>query len=210
MREGDIILLYKKGDARDPPDPRNYRPITRLQSDYKVLAKILTNRLGKIIGRIISENQFQLGFVPRRLISEATHLLQLTRVYLDETGEPGLILAIDWEKAFDRVSWEFYHLALEFLNFGPDFQSLAKALTSENARPVRTIKTNGGRSYPFTMGSGMPQGCPLSPLTFLLTTEALPRAINRDEDIAGIDLNGYNLKISQFADDTALINNQGL
>eukprot|EP00967_Tisochrysis_lutea_P126759 scaffold214790_cov32-Tisochrysis_lutea.AAC.1 len=60
------------------------------------------------------------------------------------------------------------------------------------------------------MGSGMPQGCPLSPLTFLLTTEALPRAINRDEDIAGIDLNGYNLKISQFADDTALINNQGL
>eukprot|EP00967_Tisochrysis_lutea_P073861 scaffold99017_cov33-Tisochrysis_lutea.AAC.1 len=69
------------------------RPITLLQSDYKILAKILTNRLSKVIGKIISENQ--MGFVPRRLISEATHLLQLTRAYLDETGEPGLLLALD-------------------------------------------------------------------------------------------------------------------
>ena len=101
------------------------------------------------MGNIISENQ--LGFVPKRLISEATHLLQLTRAYLDETGEPGLLLALDWEKAFDRVSWEFYRLALRLLNFGPDFQHLAKVLTSEEARPIRTIKINGGRSYPFTI-----------------------------------------------------------
>ena len=50
--------------------------------------------------------------------------------------------------------------------------------------------SNGGRSYPFTVGSGMPQGCPLSPLTFLLTTEALTRAINSDPEIVGVDLNG--------------------
>ena len=123
--------MYKKGDARDP---RNYRPITLLQSDYKILAKVLTNRLSKVIGNIISENQ--LGFVPRRLISEATHLLQLTRAYLDETGEPGLLLALDWEKAFDRVSWEFYHLALRLLNFGPDFQQL---MAIENAFPRWTL-----------------------------------------------------------------------
>ena len=84
MREGDIILLYKKGDTRDP---RNYRPITLLQSDYKILAKILTNRLKQVIGFVISKDQ--LGFVPKRLIGEATHLLQLTRSYLEETGEPG-------------------------------------------------------------------------------------------------------------------------
>jgi len=108
MREGDIILLYKKGDTRDP---RNYRPITLLQSDYKILAKILTNRLKKVIGHIISKDQ--LGFVPKRLIGEATHLLQLTRAYLEETGEPGLMLALDWEKAFDRVNWGFYHLAMD-------------------------------------------------------------------------------------------------
>ena len=73
----------------------------------------------------------------------------------------------------------------------------------EDARPIRTIKTNGGRSYPFTVGSGMPQGCPLSPLTFLLTPEALTQAIYGDEDITGVNLNGYSL----IADDTALITN---
>ena len=93
-------------------------------------------------------------------------------------------------------------MALRLLNFGPDFRHLAEALTSERARPIRTIKINGGRSYPFTIGSGR---CPLSPLTFLLTTEALTRSINGDPDIRGVDLNGYDLRISQFADDTALI-----
>ena len=52
-----------------------------------------------------------------------------------------------------------YNLALKFLNFGPNFQTLAKALTSherasEDAQPIHTIKTNGGRSCPFTVGSG--------------------------------------------------------
>eukprot|EP00962_Isochrysis_galbana_P017403 scaffold5006_cov116-Isochrysis_galbana.AAC.13 len=47
----------------------------------------------------------QLGFVPKRLIGEATHLLKLIQAYLEETDEEGLILALDWKKAFDRVSY---------------------------------------------------------------------------------------------------------
>eukprot|EP00967_Tisochrysis_lutea_P013079 scaffold14555_cov29-Tisochrysis_lutea.AAC.5 len=100
------------------------------------------------------------------------------------------------QKQIDLILWT---------NHNENQAVLAKALMSEDAQPKRTIKTNGGRSYPFTVGSGMPQGCPLSPLTFLLTTEAVTRAINGDEDIEGVDLNRYNLKISQFADDTSLI-----
>eukprot|EP00967_Tisochrysis_lutea_P113607 scaffold180447_cov34-Tisochrysis_lutea.AAC.1 len=74
--------------------------------------------------------------MPRRLISEATHLLHLTRAYLDETGEPRLLLALYWENAFDRVSWELYQLALQLLNVGPQFSTLANALMSEEARPM--------------------------------------------------------------------------
>eukprot|EP00962_Isochrysis_galbana_P019869 scaffold5791_cov117-Isochrysis_galbana.AAC.1 len=70
MREGDIVLLYKKGDSRDP---RNYRPITLLQVDYKILAKILVARMKKTVNNFVSKEQ--LGFVPKRLIGEATHLL---------------------------------------------------------------------------------------------------------------------------------------
>ena len=59
--------------------------------------------LSKVIGKIISENQ--LGFVPRRLISEATHLLQLTRAYLDETGDPGLLLLLRC-RSVNHGSWD--------------------------------------------------------------------------------------------------------
>jgi hypothetical protein len=117
MREGDIGLLYKKGDSRDP---RNYRPITLLQVDYKIPAKILVARMKKVVNNSVSKEQ--LGFVPKRLIGEATHLLKLAQAYPEEEGRDGLLLALDWEKAFDRVSWEYYHLALEALQFGPIFR----------------------------------------------------------------------------------------
>ena len=65
-----------------------------------------------------------MGFVPRRMIGEATHLLKLVQAYLDDTDEEGLALAIDWEKAFDRVSWDYYHKALQALGFGPGYSRL--------------------------------------------------------------------------------------
>jgi hypothetical protein len=67
MREGDIVLLYKKGDSRDP---RNYRPITitLLQVDYKILANILVSRMKKVVNNFVSKEQ--LGFVPKRLIGK--------------------------------------------------------------------------------------------------------------------------------------------
>eukprot|EP00967_Tisochrysis_lutea_P060733 scaffold77695_cov30-Tisochrysis_lutea.AAC.2 len=60
---------------------------------------------------------------------------------------------------------------------------------------------------PFKVASGVPQGCPLSPLVFLLTAKALTRVLNEDDDIEGIliKINGAELKISQFADDTQLL-----
>jgi hypothetical protein len=199
MREGDIVLLYKKGDSRDP---RNYRPITLLQVDYKILAKILVARMKKVVNNFVSKEQ--LGFVPKRLIGEATHLLKLAQAYLEEEGRDGLLLALDWEKAFDRVSWEYYHLALEALQFGPIFRGWAKLLSNPEALPMRRIKANGGRSNPFSIKCGVPQGCPFSPLAFLVVAEALTRLIQNDESIHGIEINGEHIKISQFADDTQL------
>jgi exonuclease III len=199
MREGDIVLLYKKGDSRDP---RNYRPITLLQVDYKILAKILVTRIKKVINNFVSKEQ--LGFVPKRLIGEASHLLKLVQAYLEEEGRDGLLLALDWEKAFDRVSWDYYHLALEALHFGPSFRGWARLLSNPEALPVRRIKANGSRSNPFTIKCGVPQGCPFSPLAFLIIAEALTRLIQNDPEIKGIEINEVHIKISQFADDTQL------
>jgi hypothetical protein len=54
----------------------------------------------KVVNNFVSKEQ--LGFVPKRLIREATHLLKLAQAYLDEEGRDGLLLALDWEKSFDR------------------------------------------------------------------------------------------------------------
>eukprot|EP00962_Isochrysis_galbana_P041080 scaffold14998_cov121-Isochrysis_galbana.AAC.3 len=69
----------------------------------------------------------------------------LVQAYLEEEGRDGLllVLALDWEKAFDRVSWDYYHLALEALEFGPYFRGWARLLSNPDALPTRRIKANG-------------------------------------------------------------------
>jgi hypothetical protein len=190
--EGTIAIIYK--NKGDPRDMRNYRPITLLQVDYKIYAKRLVARLKKEITNIISPAQ--LGFVPGRVITEATHLLKLIQAYLNENEEDGLILALDWEKAFDRASWDYYHQALEALNFGTHFITLAAMLSNPHSPPRRRVRVNGTLSKQFTIHCGVPQGCPFSPLAFLIIAEGLTRLIEDCPDIERIEINGAVIKIS--------------
>jgi hypothetical protein len=154
---GDISVLYKKGDPRDV---RNYRPITLLPVDYKIYSKVLVRRMKTVIDSFVSKEQ--LGFVPNRNKAEATHLTKLIQNYLDDEEEDGLLLALDWELAFDRCSWRYYHQALEAIHFGPKFRNMLLLLAYEAHSPPRTVKINGLRSPPFQIHCGVPQGCPFS------------------------------------------------
>ena len=91
-----------------------------LNSDYKILTKILGFRIRKVLDSIFSSPQ--LGFVPGRVISEASHLTKLVQAYLDETDEDGLLIALDFEKAFDSISWDYLHVALTELGFGSNMR----------------------------------------------------------------------------------------
>ncbi len=202
MRQGTITLLYKKGDTRDV---RNYRPITLLNTDYKLYAACLAQRLSGAASRFVSPTQ--LGFVPRRVITESSHLTKLLQAYLEENDEPGLLLALDWEKAFDRCSWEFLHEALRALGFGPRFRRALMACSNPAAPPQRVVSLNGAHSRPFHLHSGVPQGCPLSPSIFLVFIEALSRAVLADPRLPGIRAGEESHKLTQFADDTLLFLN---
>jgi hypothetical protein len=87
MKEGNIILLYKK---KDPRDIRNSRPITLLNADYKILTKIIVSRFKKIMDSFVSAAQT--GFVPKRQIKENSLLYKLIQAYLEEKDESGLFL----------------------------------------------------------------------------------------------------------------------
>ena len=112
-------MLYKKGDRCDP---RNYRPITLLNTDYKIFTRVLANRMKKVVHEFVSE--CQKGFVPDVFIAEATALLKLVEAYTneDDTDRKGILLFLDMEKAFDRVSYDFTLAGLKAFGFGKRFR----------------------------------------------------------------------------------------
>ena len=199
MREGEIILLYKK---KDPRDIRNYRPITLLNADYKILSKILVARLKPVMNDFISPAQT--GFVPKRQIKENSLLCKLIQAYLDETDEEGLFLFLDLEKAFDRVSHEYLHKALEASGLGRDMLSWIELLYDPHHPMYRRTQVNGHTSEYFPIRSSVAQGCPLSPILYLFVTEGLTRLIEQDPNYKGIQVGKNELRLSQFADDTVL------
>ena len=199
MLQGIISVMHKK-NKRD--DPRNYRPITLLNNDYKVLMRALTQRMNEAVVQFVSPQQN--GFVPNSFIAENTMLLNLVKAYVEEEDSEAMFLFADMEKAFDRASWAFMDHALTALGL-TDFRPYFHMAYSPNNPPTRQVNVNGYLSDSFPLRSGVAQGCPLSPLLFLLVTEVLSRLIMTDEEYSGVVVNGVHHKISQFADDNVFI-----
>ena len=202
MMEGDISVLYKKKDRKDP---RNYRPITLLNADYKIYTKILANRMKTVVHQFVDESQK--GFVPRENIQDATMLLQLIEAYINEEplDRKGMMIFLDMEKAFDRVSFKFLRKALRAVGFGENFVSWVSMMYNEDNAPKRRMYVNGYYSHWFRIQSGVAQGCPLSPLLFLLVAEALKLALEDNDNITGIQVGDTTSLISRFADDSTLL-----
>ena len=210
MLEGDICLLYKKASREDV---RNYRPLTMLNTDYKMYTRILATRMRDMVHQFVSE--MQKGFVPSTFIAEATMLLTLIENYINSEPDSrqGVFIFLDMEKAFDRVSFDFLQQAMKTLNFGPTFRSCVDKMYDETKPPKRRIYANGFYGDWFDIKSGVAQGCPLSPLLFLIVAETLRIAIEIEpgpdgtvgDGVRGIQIGEKRFRISQYADDTALI-----
>ena len=138
--------------------------------------RILTARFNTAIVQFASDPQN--GFVPGGFIGENIMLLQMLQAYVEEEDYNALFIFLDFEKAFDRCSWEFLHGALEDLGFPPEpdgtphpFTRFVQLAYSHAAPPTRQV-VNGYLSKPFPIESGVAQGCPF-PLLFICFTEVL-------------------------------------
>ena len=116
QRRGIIRLLYKK---EDPLELKNWRPISLLNTDYKICTKVLANRLRQVLPRII--NKDQTCGIPDRSIYENLFLLRDTIDYVKHKELSAAIISLDQEKAFDRVNHGFLQRVLTRFNFGPHF-----------------------------------------------------------------------------------------
>ena len=195
-----IITLIPKADG-DLTELSNWRPISLLNIDYKILTKALAKRIEKYLPKLI--NSDQTGFVKGRYMGQNIRLLSDIMEYVDAKNTSGLLLFIDFEKAFDSLEWDFITKALNAFNFGPN----VKKWISIFYNGVQSAVMNGGflTTY-FNISRGVRQGCPLSPLLFILAVELLAVKIRQDPDYRGISLpDGQEVKISQFADDTTII-----
>jgi hypothetical protein len=118
-----------------------------------------------------------------------------------------IFLFLDMEKAFDRVSYEFTKKGLDAYGFGARFHLFQKwvgMMYNEEKAPRRKMYVNGYYSEWFPILSGVAQGCPLSPLLFLIVAEAMKEAIDLEKGLKGIVIRGRRYKLSQFADDTTI------
>lgn len=179
------IINKKKGDKEEL---QNFRPISLLNCDYKILAKVMANRLKRVLPRIIQTNQAYA--VLSRDISD-------TVINTD-------LINTDLEKAFDRVEHDFLFEVLRKYDFGNKFVHCLRGLYSD---AKSCVKCNGFLTDFIYLTRSIRQGCPLSALLYTLVAEPLGLAINADSGIKGIPLDGFKdfskeTKIYQYADDT--------
>ena len=196
------ITLIPKGDE-NLSDLKNWRPISLLNIDYKILSKVLARRLEQYLPKLIHSDQT--GFVNGRYIGQNIRLLSDIMEFSDSKRFQGIFLFVDFEKAFDTLEWNFISKTLEVFNFGSNFKKWFTVLYNG----VQSSVLNGGfmTNY-FEITRGVRQGCPLSPSLFILAVELLALKIRQNPNCEGIYLqNKQEVKISQFADDTTIITN---
>ena len=153
-----------------------------------------------ILDNIINENQK--GFIAGRFLGENVRLIYDVMFESKKQNLPGLLLSIDFEKAFDTVSWKFIMKVLDYFNFGNSIKSLV-GLFQKGSETC--ILQNGFMSNFFSLRRGCRQGDPISPYLFILCAEILGEMVRKNKEIKGISINGKEYKLSQYADDTQLI-----
>ena len=197
MKQGLITLIPKPN--KDKLSLDNWRPITLLCNDYKLLAHVYSNRLDDGLPYLI--NECQSAFVKGRSIHNHTRLILDMLDYKDFINTDGYVLFLDFYKAFDCVERPFLLEALHFLGFGENFRNVIKMFyTDINS----SVSLNPGFTPRFEVLRGIRQGCPISPKLFILATQLLTVLFNHTKEMAGITFFNKEFKISKFADDTSI------
>ncbi|TMW63866.1 hypothetical protein Poli38472_014946 [Pythium oligandrum] len=148
QRRGQIILLYKKGDKRDP---LNHRPITLLNMDAKIPPKVLARRMGPALQTILGEDQY--GFVLHGIYAMLIFVSKLSATVQENTTAGAVLL--DFAKAFDSVVWDALDLTLTHFGFGENFCEWVKTFFKDS---LVSILFNGDPLPSFQIGAGVRQG----------------------------------------------------
>jgi hypothetical protein len=181
---------------------KDFRPISLVGSLYKIIAKVLTNRLKGVMDKVISKTQS--AFIKGRQILDPILIANESLDSRRRSGEPGIMCKMDVEKAYDHVNWDFLLYMLKRCGFGAKWCSWISFCIS-SAR--FSVLVNGSPEGFFDSSRGIRQGDPLSPLLFVFVMEALSRMLSagiNDGLLEGFKVGNVTVSHLLFADDTLI------
>ena len=178
-------------------DLSNWRPITLLNVDCKIATKAIAKRLETSLPKLI--NHDQTGFIKGRYIGENIRFIIDAMEYTKAHNIPGILVSLDFRKAFDSLEWPFIMRTLDAFNFGT---SIKKWISTFYTNIESAALNNGFLTKWFRPSRGVRQGCPLSPYLFILSAEIMANKLRQEPSIKGIKILGNEQKLSQYADDT--------
>ena len=181
QRKASITTLPKKGDLTLL---ENWRPLSILNTDYKIITKALANRLMYALPHIIYEDQT--CNIKGRIIQYNLSIIRDMITYANTTKDKLSIVSLDQMKAFDKLDWSFLNKILEKFNFGSGF---IKWINIIQTNISSAVKVNGQLSKQFPVQQGVRQGCPLSPLLYVIYAEILAVNLRKYKNIKGIKIN---------------------
>ena len=197
-----VITMLKKGGRHVWKGLDDYRPITLLNTELKILARFLVNRLQTVISDLIGPEQTYA--LKGRSIKDNLYLICEVLEGIEDGTEAALI-SLDQSKAFDRVDHRFLVTVLETARFKPEFR---RWISMMYHNPQAVVQVNGRRSRAFVIERSVRQGCPLSPLLYVLALEPLLRRL-RDEGtnpaLRVVPFSGaLTARVSAYADDITM------
>jgi hypothetical protein len=201
LNYGIITLIPKLKEATRI---QQYRPICLLNVSFKIITKILMLRFEGCMSRII--HRCQSAFIKGRNIMDGVMTLHEIMHDVKNNKRYGLILKLDFEKAYDKISWDFLFEMLRQRGFDEIWCKWIKEVVTSG---TLSVQVNGSVGSYFKSGKGVRQGDPLSPLLFNLATNSLAKMVHKAQEnglIKGLVPNciEQGVAILQYAHDTIL------
>jgi len=198
-----FVALVPK--VRGPVKLEQYRPISLVGALYKIISKVLAERIKKVLSSIIDDSQST--FLKDRGILDSVLMANKVVEDLRKGGRSGLCLKVDFEKAYDSVRWEFLYEMLHRMGFHSRWiMWMQGCLESATV----SVLVNGSPTEEFKPSRGLRQCEPLAPFLFIVVVEGLARLVReavKNNLLSGISIGKKEvvLSILQFADDTLFL-----